>query len=266
MSTELAAAAGEAPPALTGWERLGRLFSYAFARHDEGAEVGGAATRASRHVALAQRLAADVPAAPAAACSPAYAPCFGCQRCCIPAQILHPTHLQVPPMPEELREWSQDTLTATAAGLVFGGGKRWLDERGAGAHSGLTIGSYWAGNRRADGRFWCDQGCDAGLLLATSWAEPGRPVPAGRLHASVHPGLTSPSLPSIWPVPRPCRHAAAAARRPHQAARGQGDSRGEHAAAVPSGKRRAARRAALWRPGRRVLRGADAQRRVPRPP
>lgn len=34
-------------------------------------------------------------------------------------------------MPEELREWSQDTLSATLAGLLFGGGKRWMDERGA---------------------------------------------------------------------------------------------------------------------------------------
>ena len=43
-------------------------------------------------------------------------------------------------MPEELREWSQDTLTATAAGLVFGGVKRWLDERGAGALYWLAVG------------------------------------------------------------------------------------------------------------------------------
>ncbi|EFN59863.1 hypothetical protein CHLNCDRAFT_49731 [Chlorella variabilis] len=40
---------------------------------------------------------------------------------------------EVPPMPEELREWAQDTLTATLVGLVFGGGKQWIDERGAGA-------------------------------------------------------------------------------------------------------------------------------------
>lgn len=35
-------------------------------------------------------------------------------------------------MPEELKEWAQDTLIAMLAGLVFGGGKRWVDERQAG--------------------------------------------------------------------------------------------------------------------------------------
>lgn len=39
---------------------------------------------------------------------------------------------EVPAMPEEFREWSQDTLTAMLAGLVFGGGKQWLQERQAG--------------------------------------------------------------------------------------------------------------------------------------
>ena len=39
-------------------------------------------------------------------------------------------------MPEELREWAQDTMVATLAGLLLGGGKRWLDERGAGGVCG----------------------------------------------------------------------------------------------------------------------------------
>lgn len=45
-------------------------------------------------------------------------------------------------MPEELREWAQDTLTAMMAGLLFGGGKQWADERRSGA----------AGWRRVGGR------------------------------------------------------------------------------------------------------------------
>ena len=36
-------------------------------------------------------------------------------------------------MPEELREWAQDTMSATLAGLLLGGGKRWVEERRAGA-------------------------------------------------------------------------------------------------------------------------------------
>ncbi|KAL4421905.1 hypothetical protein ABPG77_005189 [Micractinium sp. CCAP 211/92] len=61
---------------LTGWQRISRLFSYAFARTDATAEI--------------------------------------------------------PPMPEEFKEWAQDTLVAMLAGLLFGGGKRWVEERQAG--------------------------------------------------------------------------------------------------------------------------------------
>ncbi|PRW60374.1 hypothetical protein C2E21_1325 [Chlorella sorokiniana] len=75
MSTE-APQGGAAPPqeadGLTGWQRLGRLFGYAFARHDPTTDLA--------------------------------------------------------PMPEEFREWAQDTLLATMAGMVFGGGKSWLEE------------------------------------------------------------------------------------------------------------------------------------------
>ncbi|KAI3429883.1 hypothetical protein D9Q98_010194 [Chlorella vulgaris] len=39
---------------------------------------------------------------------------------------------EVPPMPDELREWASDTMTALMAGLVIGGGKKYLEERGAG--------------------------------------------------------------------------------------------------------------------------------------
>lgn len=35
-------------------------------------------------------------------------------------------------MPEELKEWAQDTFIAVLAGLLFGGGKRWVEERQAG--------------------------------------------------------------------------------------------------------------------------------------
>jgi hypothetical protein len=35
-------------------------------------------------------------------------------------------------MPDELREWASDTMTALMAGLVIGGGKKYLEERGAG--------------------------------------------------------------------------------------------------------------------------------------
>ncbi|KAL4437449.1 hypothetical protein ABPG75_004588 [Micractinium tetrahymenae] len=73
MSKDTPAEQGDA---LTGWQRVSRLFSYAFARTDASAEI--------------------------------------------------------PPMPEELKEWAQDTLVAMLAGLLFGGGKRWVDERQAG--------------------------------------------------------------------------------------------------------------------------------------
>jgi hypothetical protein len=39
-------------------------------------------------------------------------------------------------MPDEFREWAQDTLLATFAGMLFGGGKRWAEERSAGGQPG----------------------------------------------------------------------------------------------------------------------------------
>ena len=42
-------------------------------------------------------------------------------------------------MPEEFREWAQDTLLATMAGMVFGGGRSWLEESRRG-ESGLVQG------------------------------------------------------------------------------------------------------------------------------
>lgn len=47
--------------------------------------------------------------------------------------------LQVPPMPEEFKEWAQDTLLATFAGMLFGGGKRWAEERSAGGGTSSRI-------------------------------------------------------------------------------------------------------------------------------
>lgn len=35
-------------------------------------------------------------------------------------------------MPAELAEWAQDTMLATAAGMVLGGGMQWREERAAG--------------------------------------------------------------------------------------------------------------------------------------
>lgn len=109
---------GSPPPgALTGWERVSRLFSYAFARHDAGEEVDAPVALGRSPVARAVQ-----------------------RRCTSRAAVnqvsrLHNTHhqpLQVPPMPDEFREWAQDTLLATFAGMLFGGGKRWAEERSAG--------------------------------------------------------------------------------------------------------------------------------------
>lgn len=48
---------------------------------------------------------------------------------------------QLAPMPEEFREWAQDTLLATMAGMVFGGGKSWLEEsrRGEGGRGSAMV-------------------------------------------------------------------------------------------------------------------------------
>ncbi|GAB4814544.1 hypothetical protein N2152v2_001590 [Parachlorella kessleri] len=40
--------------------------------------------------------------------------------------------LQLPPVPEELKEWAQDTTLATFAGMLLGGMQQWLEERRAG--------------------------------------------------------------------------------------------------------------------------------------
>ena len=42
--------------------------------------------------------------------------------------------LQLPPVPEELKEWAQDTTLATFAGMLLGGLQQWLEERRAGEH------------------------------------------------------------------------------------------------------------------------------------
>lgn len=70
-------------------------------------------------------------------------PCLLAARCLpCPNGRPHP-HLappaQLAPMPEEFREWAQDTLLATMAGMVFGGGRSWLEESRRG-ESGLVQG------------------------------------------------------------------------------------------------------------------------------
>lgn len=89
-----------------GWERLRKLWGYAFSNHTPGEQV-----RASLF---------------AGASLPAHWCHVRHQTPCCPP-------LQLPPVPEELKEWAQDTVLATFAGMLLGGGRQWAEERRAGA-------------------------------------------------------------------------------------------------------------------------------------
>lgn len=39
---------------------------------------------------------------------------------------------QLPPAPQELHQWAEDTALAAAVGMVVGGVQQWREERGAG--------------------------------------------------------------------------------------------------------------------------------------
>lgn len=100
-----------------GWKRLKRLFDYALAKHTPGEEVGEAWCGAAQlHMPNMQGL-------------------LSLRQ--LPLGRCHSLHtvfcvLQLPPVPEELREWAQDTTMATFAGMFMGGGHQWLQERRAG--------------------------------------------------------------------------------------------------------------------------------------
>lgn len=127
--------------------------------------------------------------------------------------------LQLPPMPEELREWAQDTLSAAMAGVLFGGGKTWLDERQAGAS--LPAFLLVAG-----------QGSSGDMATALELPPPGAlaAVRSGRCTRAHQCSAEAPLSPCALPC---CRPGTGAARCTHQAARGAGDCRGEHSGGWP---------------------------------
>ena len=85
-----------------GLQRLGALLRYTFARQEPGAEVGAGS------------------GAPLPRCG---------QRRTDGRPRRAP---QVPPTPEELKKWAQDTTGAVGVGMAVGGFRQWRDERLAG--------------------------------------------------------------------------------------------------------------------------------------
>jgi hypothetical protein len=97
--------------------RLKRFVGYMFTRHDPGEQVSIGMDRATYGL----NSNCNVHARPAQGVVYVLRPRRRRRRLC-----------QMPPVPEELAEWSRDTMLATLAGIAVVGGRQYMQERRAG--------------------------------------------------------------------------------------------------------------------------------------